>query len=255
MNAPEKPTCFVVMPFSDAGGAYDPGHWSLVYQELLKPACEVAGFIPNRADERSDTSIIITDVLKSLHKADMVLCDISGQRANVFFELGLRQAFDLPVVIVKDELTKRPFDIATLRDVEYQSSLRSDLVRKDIDGIARSLRETYDNRDKADFSLVRLLEIGVAKPAPPAGEDAQVTALTSAVNRMASEVEGLRQQVEGRKVGARDLGGNSGTINLALDDFVRKVIDAQPNTSRSTAARHFVSGRHAPSEKPKPKSD
>ena len=35
--------CFVIMPISDADG-YDKGHFNRVYEYLIKPACEEAGF-------------------------------------------------------------------------------------------------------------------------------------------------------------------------------------------------------------------
>src|SRR2546423_607379 len=116
-----NPKCFVVMPMSDIAG-YDPGHWDRVYDELLSRACREAKFEPTRADSANRTSIIMVDVLRHLYDAEMVLCDLSGLNANVFFELGLRQAFNKPVVIVHDERTGRPFDTSQLRDWEYDSS-------------------------------------------------------------------------------------------------------------------------------------
>src|SRR4030095_16737329 len=91
----QRKTCFVVMPMSDVEG-YAPGHWDRVYEEVFKPACEQAGFHPDRAHTKKGTAIIMADVLLRLHRADMVLCDMSALRPNVMFELGLRQAFDQP---------------------------------------------------------------------------------------------------------------------------------------------------------------
>ena len=38
------------MPISDTDG-YKKGHWQEVYNHLIKPAVEQAGYIPERADE------------------------------------------------------------------------------------------------------------------------------------------------------------------------------------------------------------
>lgn len=44
------PECFVVMPITDPEG-YDKGHFTKVYEDIFKPACDAAGFKPVRADE------------------------------------------------------------------------------------------------------------------------------------------------------------------------------------------------------------
>jgi hypothetical protein len=207
-EANEK-TCFVVMPMSD-GGDYPVGHWDLVYDELFVPACAEAGFEVDRADSNKNTALIIADVLRRLHKADMVLCDLSSLRPNVMFELGLRQAFDQPVVLARDERTTRPFDTSQLRDVPYDSSLRVDLVRERIDGLAEALKETYANRATGEFSLVRLLAIGVAQPARPAGEDAVQRAIFGALDRLAAEVSSLKSAVTMGPQGPQGLSGAYG---------------------------------------------
>ena len=49
----DKKKCFVIMPISDAEG-YDKGHFTRVYEHLVKPAVIEAGFEPMRADDRSE---------------------------------------------------------------------------------------------------------------------------------------------------------------------------------------------------------
>jgi hypothetical protein len=41
----DKKKCFVIMPISDAEG-YDKGHFTRVYEHLVKPAVIEAGFEP-----------------------------------------------------------------------------------------------------------------------------------------------------------------------------------------------------------------
>jgi hypothetical protein len=117
-------TCFVVMPMSDTDG-YAPGHWDRVYEELFLPACKAAGFAGDRADSKKSTALTMQDMFGRLHKADMVLCDVSGLRPKVMFELGLRQAFDQPVVLAMDERTIRPFDTSQLRDLVFRHSFQA----------------------------------------------------------------------------------------------------------------------------------
>jgi len=47
-------TCFIIMPISDCDG-YDEGHFSKVYEDIFKPACNECGFEAIRADEVKQT--------------------------------------------------------------------------------------------------------------------------------------------------------------------------------------------------------
>lgn len=140
-DASEKPTCFVLMPISDRDG-YQPGHFDKVYQDILKPSIEEAGFMPVRADESAGTSLIQYEVVRQLYRADMALCDISATNSNVFYELGFRHAFDKSTVIVKDERTKEPFDIHGIRYCSYESSLEYRSVLQARKEISRAILET-----------------------------------------------------------------------------------------------------------------
>lgn len=150
--------CFIVMPISDPSG-YDKGHFGRVYEHLIKPACEEAGLVPLRADEVKNTNFIILDILKRVVTADIVVCDLSAKNPNVLYELGIRQAFDLPVVLIKDTQTDRIFDIQGVRTVDYDESLRIDSVGRDIKMLVKSISETQEKHEHDGSSLIRLLSL------------------------------------------------------------------------------------------------
>ena len=84
--------------------------------------------------------------------------------SNVFFELGLRQAFNLKTVLIKNQKTPRSFDISGLRCIDYSETLRVDDVKKNVEQISKSLKETYEAKDVDVYSLVQLLAVeGPAK--------------------------------------------------------------------------------------------
>ena len=153
--------CFVIMPISDALG-YEDGHFKRVYEFIIKPACYKAGFTPIRADDIKTTNHIIIDILKRLIEADMAICDLSAKNPNVLYELGIRQAFNLPVTLLKDEKTDRIFDIQTLRDVYYHSSLRVDTIEEIVTNLADAITDTFKNKDKSINSIIQLLEVEAA---------------------------------------------------------------------------------------------
>ena len=158
----QSKSCFVIMPISDAEG-YDSGHFERVFNYVIKPACEKAGFTANRADQSSKTNYIVIDILRQIINSDMAICDLSSRNSNVFFELGLRQAFNLKTVLIKDSKTPRSFDISGLRCIDYDEKLRVDNVEGIINKIADTLKDTMESKEEEVNSLIQLLAVDAAK--------------------------------------------------------------------------------------------
>ena len=150
------------MPISDPDG-YDDGHFKRVYKHIIKPACTAAGLQAKRADEVKNTNYIVIDILKRIIDSDIVICDLSSKNPNVLYELGIRQAFNLPSTLIKDNKTERIFDIQGIRTIDYDGSLRIDSVQKDIISIKTTLEETLENIGKDVNSLIQLLGIHPAE--------------------------------------------------------------------------------------------
>jgi hypothetical protein len=153
--------CFIIMPIADATG-YDSGHFTRVYNHLIKPACEEAGFKPIRADDVSSSHFIVVDILKKIVESDLAICDLSGRNPNVLYELGLRQAFNKKTVLIKDNKTENIFDVQGFRYAQYDSALRIDNVKSEILKLATALKETYEANSDIN-SIVQLLQIEPAK--------------------------------------------------------------------------------------------
>lgn len=151
-------TCFVIMPIADHD-SYDKGHFDRVYEYLIKPACDKAGYIPIRADDNKASNMIMFDILKKIMECDMAICDLSSKNANVFYELGLRQAFNKKTILITDGRESAPFDIAAFRYVRYNPSLRVDSVIIDTDSISEMLIETEAAPENDVNSIVKLLQI------------------------------------------------------------------------------------------------
>ncbi|WP_318474368.1 hypothetical protein [Photobacterium leiognathi] len=160
----EDVQCFVIMPISSQNG-YDDGHFQLVYEDIIKPAIDNAGMSPFRADETKNTNLIQLDILKNVIESPIAICDMSSKNPNVFYELGMRQAFDLPTVLLRDEVTDAPFDINGLRYVTYQKGMKHRDVKDAVAQLSQALIDTYAKKDdKTEInSLIRLMEL--ANPA------------------------------------------------------------------------------------------
>ncbi len=115
--------CFVIMPFGKYGT--DEYERNLkIYQMMIKPVLQEYGYETRRADEFENMGNITQDIIENLHQADLVVADLSGRNANVFYELGVRHALrhcgTIPIIREGETL---PFDIANYRAIFYSSEL------------------------------------------------------------------------------------------------------------------------------------
>lgn len=159
-SSAERPVCFVLMPISDPPD-YAPGHFERVFKDIFEPACNKAGFDAIRASDVRQANLIHLDILQKLLESPMALCDLSSRNPNVLFELGLRQAFDKPVVLVREIGTQDIFDIVPLRYAEYRSERLYHEVLEDQRNIADTILETQAGVDSGQGvnSIVKLLSI------------------------------------------------------------------------------------------------
>lgn len=115
-------------------------HWIHVMDHLFVPAIEAAGFAPVKPISKG-SAMIHADIVKRLETCDMVLCDLSGENPNVFFELGVRTSLDKPIAIVRDDKTRIPFDLGGTNVHEYSSALDPWTLDADVSGVAQHLRD------------------------------------------------------------------------------------------------------------------
>jgi hypothetical protein len=152
--------CFIIMPISDTDG-YPQGHFKHVYDNIVVPSCAKAGFQAIRADDVKATNLIHLDILKKLIEAPIAICDLSSRNPNVLFELGIRQAFDKPVVLIQEAGTPKIFDIAPLRYLEYSKEMKYHDVLKSQNELKDAIEATVAaDADAGNVnSIVKLLAL------------------------------------------------------------------------------------------------
>lgn len=165
-----RPHAFVVMPFGKKkggdGSLYD---FNAIYKTLIRPALEEAGFEPFRADEETTSGDILTDMFQELLLADLCLCDLSIDNANVYYELGIRHAFrKRGVVHIQAGRAYMPFDIFNVRTLPYHITAEGipdpAFIKSDIQAIARMTRDTWaSDRDTVHSPIFNLLS-GLKEP-------------------------------------------------------------------------------------------
>lgn len=160
MSKKENKDCFVIMPIAECDG-YEPNHFAHVYNDIIKPAVAKTDFIATRADEVKETNLIHLDILKKLIDAPIAICDLSTRNPNVLFELGIRQAFDKPVVLIQEKGTPKIFDIGPLRYLEYSKEMRYHEVIESQNQLCEAINATKSAENEVGNvnSIVKLMAL------------------------------------------------------------------------------------------------
>lgn len=186
-DSEETPLCFVIMPISNPSN-YPTNHFTLIYEQIFKAAIEDAGYKPIRVDEDHISDSIIYKIFDYIQTCPMALCDLSSRNPNVLYELGLRQAYDLPVVLVQDERTERIFDVSGINTIPYSSDRLYESVLKARSDITSAIRANSQGKTQ-NYSLVKLLSTKKAtlemKPISPSDfESYQLTSIQEEIKEI-----------------------------------------------------------------------
>ena len=222
MAKKENNNCFVIMPISDIDG-YDKGHFQRVYEDIIIPSVEKAEFKPVRADEVKETNFIHLDILKKLIDAPIAICDLSSRNPNVLFELGIRQAFDKPTVLIQEKGTPKIFDIGPLRYLEYSKNMKYHEVLKTQSSLTEAIIATKEAEGQAGNinSIVRLMALDSPASIPNL-EGSNKDAL--ALDVLQSQLHDMRRMIEISMVeGKRN--HNKGSISAIEYERISNSVD------------------------------
>lgn len=81
-----------------------------VLNHVIRPAAAQFGLTVHRADEDAAPGPITTAIIRSIISARVIVADMTGYNANVFYELGIADTLRKPVILLVDEVDKIPFD-------------------------------------------------------------------------------------------------------------------------------------------------
>ena len=195
--------CFVMMPISEQGD-YPEEHFTKIYEQIFKPAIEDAGYQPYRVDENAISDHIINKIFSAIQECPMALCDLSNRNPNVLYELGLRQAYDKPVVLVQDEKTDKIFDISGISTVFYKSDRVFENV---IDAREKIKKAIIDTKNGKKISMVKVVNAQIAKiPAENITIEDKMEIILSGISDSLKEIKDMntRWLVENYKIRAAD---------------------------------------------------
>jgi hypothetical protein len=104
-----RKTCFLAMPFNSAFDSV-----AKAIEEALEPTWEVV-----RSDKLVSPPTLTDRILLWILASDLVIADITDQRPNVMYELGMARGYGRRAIIISQH-KKLPFDLATTERIEYK---------------------------------------------------------------------------------------------------------------------------------------
>jgi len=124
--------CFVIAPIGEEGTEIRKRS-DQVLKHVISPVARECGYKPIRADKISEPGIITTQIIQHIAEDPMVVADLSGRNANVFYELALRHALKKPVIQLIGKEERIPFDVAATRIIT--------LDHTDLDSVEEAKKE------------------------------------------------------------------------------------------------------------------
>ena len=108
--------CFVIAPIGEPGSDIRKRS-DQVLEHIIRPVVESCGYKAVRADEIAEPGIITNQIIRHVVDDPLVIADLTGQNANVFYELAIRHAIRKPLVQIINKVKDIPFDISSMRTI------------------------------------------------------------------------------------------------------------------------------------------
>jgi len=111
--------CFVISPIGEPGSA-ERIRSDEVFDLIIAPVAQRYSLDAFRSDHMQTGGRQITsEVISQLLTARIVVADLTGPNANVFYELGIRHSAQLPVILLGEKDAPIPFNVHGLRVIQY----------------------------------------------------------------------------------------------------------------------------------------
>lgn len=130
---------FVILPFED--------EFEKLYHDKIVPLLEENNYSVKKADSLSTQRNIIEDIIDGITNADLIIADLTGLNANVFYELGIAHGLGIPTVLITQDVEELPFDLSAYKNVEY--SLRYD----EIEEFSKELSDICSSHNEGEIAF------------------------------------------------------------------------------------------------------
>ena len=153
--------CYVMMPYG--GGDEEKERRFLgVFESIIKPAAKECGFDDAsilRQDHTGEPGVITNRIISNIANADVLIADLTGANANVYYELGISHVFhkcSTVLILDRDSNQNIKFDLSGVSYVKYSTSLSE--LQASISSIADAIRVRQSGSAATDSPVHEVIE-------------------------------------------------------------------------------------------------
>lgn len=193
--ADAQPVCGIVRPIADMED-YTSTHWEEVHS-IVREAAEAVGYKTRLVSENESVGVILGNIVANLYNDPIIICDVSGKNPNVMFELGMRIAFEKPVIIIADDTTGYSFDIAPVKHLKYPKTLRYDRInsfKSELGAAIVATIEAHDDKSHKGY----LQQFGPIKVAELATRELDTQTIVSGMAEMGRAIRAIENTINKR---------------------------------------------------------
>lgn len=132
--------CFVISPIGMEGSAIRE-HADDVFDYIIRPATEKAGFKATRADHDSAPGIITERMYDCILRDDLLIGVLTGFNPNVFYEIAVAESAARPLILLIEKGHELPFDIKDRRVLLYDLKPRTLFEGTYVDALVKAINE------------------------------------------------------------------------------------------------------------------
>lgn len=110
------------------------------YYLAIEPALAKKGFRAIRVDEIQHNTTVTVEIIRQIEKSAFVVADLTGERPNVYYEVGYAHRADKEVILMAKKDSAVHFDVAAINRIDYEDYTElKDALTKRINGIVDRL--------------------------------------------------------------------------------------------------------------------
>jgi hypothetical protein len=189
----EDKTCFVVSQIGPQGSETR-DRADTLRDRVIEPTVSKYGYEVQRSDSMAEPGMITPNIIEMVINSELVIADLTGHNANVFYELAVRHAANEPVIQLIDRGEDIPFDVADTRTIYYDfgdfeiTEEAKSQIAEQVEAIEDSSGD-YDTPISVGVDLMELREGGTS-------EEQEIADIKEAIANLNSSVTAIRNSID-----------------------------------------------------------
>ncbi|MBU5419983.1 hypothetical protein KQI11_07600 [Acetanaerobacterium sp. MSJ-12] len=218
----QKRKCFIITPIGEEGSPIR-RHIDGIIDASVIPALQ-KDYNCTVAHRISQSGSITKQVIQEIYESDLVIANLTTKNPNVMYELAFRHCLGKPCIIIAENETSLPFDIAAERTVFYENDASGVIkLSKDIQQMVEKIDYNSDKQESPIYEFLRDILAGkkiIEKIGENKKEEEPLAYIIKKLNDLDTTVRSLQMSNNVRKSNNSRLGRNEWYITCVFDKII-----------------------------------